>query len=133
MGISLKWETDAKMLLQINCQGQWTWDESDKAADDAAALIASVGHVVDVAYLLLEGPNLPQDFNLFRLEAITRHIADNMRFLIIVGGTPATKAILSVFLKSSVGVSQRTFFANSLAEATLLTDTSRHSEVALSR
>ena len=133
MGISLTWETDAKTRLHINCQGKWTWDECDKAADDAAALIAMVGNVVDVIYNLLEGPNLPRDFNLYRLEAMTRHVADNMRYLIIVGGTPATTAILSVFLKSSIGVSQRTFFANSLAEAILLTDRSHNSEVALSR
>src|SRR5579863_4481028 len=119
MGINLLWETDAKTRLQIHCQGQWTWDECEKAADDAAALIATVEHVVDVVYNLLEGPNLPRDFNLYRLEAITRHVADNLRSFIIVGGAPATKGILSVFLEASVGVSQRTLFANSVAEAML--------------
>lgn len=106
--------------MRLDFEEPWSWAQYDKAIDEASARIESARHPVDVLHNLLNGPNMPLDKPLLHLRRMVGLLSKRTTCIVVVGGTPTIRAVLSLFFNVFDDVGQRMGFASSLEEARAL-------------
>ncbi len=99
MGVTVYWDAQVKEAVRIDFSEQWTWEEFDRAVDQAYQLICSVTHIVDLLINFMSEIVPPEDFLEMRTEHFLRSMPDNIGQIVVVDGGLATHMALPVFIR----------------------------------
>ncbi len=135
MGIIVDWDTPEKTAVRLDFPEQCSWADFDQAIDELRALIGSVTHRVDVISTLPSRPRVRiRVYSGIRLKDVLAHLGHTVSYIhtntgsiVIVGASPIAQSFLSTFFKTSIGFSQRVYFASSLDEAHTFSRPQRYS------
>ncbi len=121
MGIEVVWDSDAKTVIRYIYNGRWTWQDLDKAREEAGKLEASVTYRVDVIVDVQNSSLLPNGtISRARQVAVTAPTTHpNEGITVIVGAGAFVRSIYDVMLKVYPEMIRRRgiFFAKTLPEA----------------
>lgn len=99
MGVTVYWDVEIQDVVRIDFSEQWTWEEFDKAVDDAYQLICSVTHTVDLLINFVSTIVPSEDFLEMRTEHFLRSMPDNIGHIVVIDGGLATHMALPVFIR----------------------------------
>jgi hypothetical protein len=110
------WLDDAHTIIRIDYEGNWTWDEYFKAADEARAMALSVPHRVDYITDLSRGKTPSSGSPLSNGKTVLRKLAPNSG--LVVNVTSAfTAVLLNIFKQFDREMGERMMGAKSVDEA----------------
>lgn len=99
MGVLVYWDVEVNDVVRIDFSEQWTWEEFDKAVDDAYQLICSMTHAVDLLINFVSTIVPSEDFLDMRAEHFLRSMPDNTGHIVVINGGLANHMVLPVFIR----------------------------------
>jgi len=99
MGVAVYWDVELTDAVRIDFSEQWTWEEFDKAVDDAYRLMGSVPQAVDLLINFVSTIVPSEDFLDMRAEHFLRTMPDNVGHIVVIDGGLANHMVLPVFIR----------------------------------
>jgi hypothetical protein len=119
MKIQSVWDNDGKTIIRHIFQKGWGWDDFHQALDQAATMMGTVEHRVDVLLDFRDASMIPSGAITQVKKAYTNPKHANMGTTVVIGANAFMQAIVSVGTRLSPNALQNwdVQFANSLDEA----------------
>ena len=97
MPITVRWMDNSQVLLRYDFIGRWTWQECERAVEQAKVLIGQVRHPVYVWVDMRENEHIPVGDLLIHLRRFTISSNTNWGGGVILGTSNTIKTIFSLF------------------------------------
>jgi len=62
MGVSIRWLDDSKIVLSLEFESPWTWEEFSNASEQVNTMLDTLDHVADVIIDFRKSKGLPAGF-----------------------------------------------------------------------
>jgi NAD(P)-dependent dehydrogenase (short-subunit alcohol dehydrogenase family) len=99
MGVSVYWDVEVKDAVRIDFTEQWSWEEFDRAVDDAYRLVHSATQAIDLLINFVSTVVPSEDFLDMRTEHFLRSMPDNMGHIVVINGGLTNHMVLPVFIR----------------------------------
>lgn len=99
MPVQVNWDTNHPNIVMTTYQGNWTWDDFYKIADQATEMIRSVDHPVFIIADMRQSNGIPSGTAFVHANHVINHYPENWAGLIMVTPKGFIQAMVSMFLK----------------------------------
>jgi|FLYN01.1.fsa_nt_gi hypothetical protein len=116
MGIRVTWGNAERTFINFNFEGDWTWDELERATDQATGMLDSIDYTVDFIMDIRHANQVPKDL-MSHAERIASGHHPRRGIMVVVGANRLLRTVGRGLRKLFPEATRNVLFAADLEEA----------------